>query len=51
MIGQQYKAERCFASRILDPADGIWAGKATEIADTRSTAHGPPKTFNSAVLI
>jgi hypothetical protein len=30
---QRDKAEGCFASRILDPADGIGADKATEIAD------------------
>jgi hypothetical protein len=32
--GRQYhKAERCFASRILDPTEGIWADKAAKIAD------------------
>ena len=30
---QHHKAERCFASRILDPADSIRADKAAEIAD------------------
>src|SRR5580704_10360696 len=30
---QHNKAERCFASRIFDPANGIWADEAPETAD------------------
>jgi hypothetical protein len=37
---QHHKAERCLASRILDPADGIPADKAAETGDQRCTAGG-----------